>query len=168
MSAIRRGHGMAAGLRRQGPGHGIAVLLLLLAAQCPAASGQQAIPLDVRDGRCSCILPTRRHDDKYFLIVASLTRGAGPYRVVLRTESAAGPAEMSLDHSSPDDRWSQHIAELRDRLERARRVQSVEESTPRCDPPLERLFHIFTGEQDFERRESYAEIRAELRAVGRH
>src|SRR5262249_55664539 len=64
--------------------------------------------------------------------------------------------------------WLQRTLELRDQLDRARQLMTAEEYPPVAAPPAQRTFYLFVGEQDFQDRESYAAITADLRAVGRY
>src|SRR5438270_13903178 len=105
---------------RGGPPRAGAWLLLLLAwagpgrAQEPPAGSP--VPLAVRDGRCECVLPTGRPDAKYFLLLGSVARAAGPYRVRVRTEPVDSPVSMPLDGSDPDPAWARRTRQLHERL----------------------------------------------------
>src|SRR5205823_5606620 len=80
--------------RRFGPASLVAVLLLLPAGPAPAESVPvgRLLPLAVRDGRCECVLPTDRPDEKYYLILGSLARTGGPYRITVRTAATTEPS----------------------------------------------------------------------------
>ena len=54
----------------------------------------QVVPLAVQEGRCECVLPTGQADDKYFLILGSLARGAGPFHVTVQTEATTDPVAV--------------------------------------------------------------------------
>ena len=65
--------------------------LLSCAAASPAQPPPAGVPaaLAVRDGGCTCVLPTDRADSQYYLVVGCLARGPGPFRVRVRTEPVA-------------------------------------------------------------------------------
>ncbi|MBL8800264.1 MAG: hypothetical protein JNM56_40660 [Planctomycetia bacterium] len=125
------------------------------------------MPLPVRDGSCSWVLPGSPQQAQFGLVVASLAHGAGPYRVRIVTEATAGPGSLTPVVSPPDDLWQQQIRLTRERLQRARQRQAFI-TYPAAEPPRERAFHLFMGEMDFHNAESYTEIRARLQAVGKH
>jgi hypothetical protein len=134
----------------------------------PVPSGQ-LLPLAVVDGRCECVLPTQRADDKYFLIVGSLSRGADPFHVNIDTRPTSRPAAFPLASPLADADWAHHIADLHDRTTRARQIRPpVEEFRPVANPPPQRDFWLFVKESDFYNPANYAAITGVLRGVGRH
>src|SRR5436309_151034 len=57
-------------------------------------SSGQPISLKVRDHRCECILPTPRPDEKFLLVLGSLSMSSGPYRVTIQTEAIETKDEL--------------------------------------------------------------------------
>jgi hypothetical protein len=141
--------------------------VVLLVSVVPHAAAEPALPLTVRDGHCSWVLPGSRPTDQYCLVVASLAHGAGPYRVRIVTEATAGPGSAAVEVSPPDEFWRQQVRATQERLQRARQRQAFITYPPAANPPRERTFHLFQGEQDFHSAASYAEIQARLQAVGK-
>src|SRR5207244_12087598 len=95
----------------------------------------QPIPLAVQNGCCECVLPTPQADSKYLLILGSLSRDAGPHRVLLQTRAAGNlPVFLPLEKEAPDDAWTRRVQALHDRLAKARRDR---EPTPACAPANE-------------------------------
>lgn len=142
--------------------------VVLLSCVAPLAAEGPAVPLTVRDGRCSWVLSGSRPNVQYCLVVASLAHGAGPYRIRIVTEATAGPGSPAAERPTPDEFWRQQILPTQERLQRARQRQAFIAYPAAAEPPRERSFHLFQGEQDFHNAESYAEIRARLQAVGKH
>src|SRR5437016_3274618 len=111
----------------------------------------QVVPLAVQEGRCECVLPTGQADDKYFLILGSLARGAGPFHVTVQTEATTDPVALPVTPLRSDQGWVRRMQELNARLTRARQVQSrTEEYAPVGDPPRQRSFYLFIKQHDFQ------------------
>src|SRR5947209_3310795 len=123
---------------------GAALLWLLTGpAEAQPVPAGRVLPLTVRDGRCECVLPTSHPDEKYYLILGSLARQAGPFRVTVRTQAAAEPVAVPLDDSAPDPAWTRHVQTLRTRLDRARQhSEPGNDYPPAAAPPRRRLFHL--------------------------
>src|SRR5262245_52562034 len=122
------------------------VLLSSPAAAQPLTPGQ-AVPLEAREGRCDFVLPTDRPDAKFYVIVGSLDHGAQPHRVAVRTEATSDPVSLPRADTDPGPAWRRQVAEVADRLDRARRERTPgEEYPPLADPPRQRVFHLFVGE----------------------
>jgi hypothetical protein len=149
------------------------VLLPLLAwaatARAETLPPGSAVPLVVRDGRCSCVLPTRRSDAKYFLVLGSLARDTGPYRVVVRTEPVDGLVSVPVHMPSPDPDWARDTAAVHDRLAQARRDRAGPPSYPAAaEPPRRRTFYLFVRDGEFQDPAAYATVQGDLQAAGRH
>ncbi len=156
--------------KRRRPGACVFALLLLL-APCilPRAHAASVVPLTVRDGRCEAVLATARPDEQLYLVLGSLSRAAGPCRVTVRTEATTGPETVPIEPPARDRAEAAYLCELGERLERVRRRRTqFEQFVSLAEPPREKVFHLFTGEQDFRNTREYAAVAAELRAVGRH
>ena len=144
---------------------GVGVLLWI--ASFAAADSVEGLPLEVRDGRCACILPTSRPDDKFYLIIGSLDPTATPHRVTVRTRSTSAAVNLPVLKSTPDPAWAEDVRERNRRLAHARQ-QPWEPDYPPTEPPRLRTFFVFTGDQEFNDPDSYTAVKAELRAVGQH
>jgi len=148
--------------------------LLLLALLAPAAAAEplppgRLLPLAVHAGHCACVLPTAGADDKFYLILGSLARAAGPYRVAVRTEPTTDPVSVPPPAPVPDDGWARRTHDEHARLARARQGQPAGDDYPATgDPPPRRLFYLFAGENNFQDAAGYVTITGELRAAGRH
>jgi len=138
--------------------------LLLLAGRVPA--DEVPLALECRDGRCAAVLPSLSSADQYCLIVASLARGAGPYRVRISTDASAGPAWVVRAATTPDARWQEATAALQQRLHRKRHEPDTFPAA--AEPARQRSFYLFTGENDFHNAESYVSIAAQLVGLGQH
>jgi hypothetical protein len=152
----------------------LAVFAALLALG-PAARGQsnaapvgRLLPLAVHDGQCECTLPTAQPGDKFYLIVASLARDAGPHRVTVSTAAGTGPVSLPRDQARPDPVWEQRVREWRERLAWARQQHAADDAYPPTDPPHEKTFHVFARDGDFQSPDSYVTVTALLRSVGQH
>ncbi len=142
----------------------------LLTAVAPAAEPAPGcvVPLAVRDGRCECVLPTGRADDKYLLVVGALGRGSGPYRVRIRAEATEDAVSLPVEDAPSDDAWRRHTADLADRQARARKERLPFDDYPAPDqPPPRRVFHLFVHGGDFQDPDGYVDVPADLRATGR-
>lgn len=147
----------------------VAVALLILTAPALAQPPGRLIPLEVRDGRCEAVLDTGRAGDQFFLIVGSLAPGLGQHRVLVHTGATDSQVSLPLDTFSPDPAWVRRVAEMQDRLERARRQRAAPaEYRQAADPPRRRTFHLFTGDGNFDDPGGYVAVAAELRGIGRH
>jgi hypothetical protein len=146
----------------------LTALALLLAAGPPLPAAE-LIPVQVRDGRCECVLPTADPNDKYFLIVGSLSPSAGHYPVCLETGPADGPASLPRERPADDPAWKRRVAALAERLRRARqRGLHAGPFPPPASPPREKTFYVFVGDREFHNPRCYAAVPAELRHLGRH
>jgi hypothetical protein len=154
------------------PPAGAWALLLLgcsAAARAEAPPAGSAVPLAVHDGRCECVLPTEPPDAKYYVILGSLARDAGPYRVQVRTEQVDDPVSVPVQNLAADPAWVRRTAQVHERLARARRDQAGPPSYPgAADPPRRRTFYLFVGDDKFQDPAGYAEVRGDLQAAGRH
>ncbi len=144
--------------------------LLLLASCDPfAARANPPLPLAVRGGRCEAVLETAHRDQQYYLVVGSLAREPGLFRVTVRTEPTDAPVHLPVQPPTANPAEINFLRELGQRLERARRSGAGRERFPPQPSPLrQRVFHLFTGDQDFQNPRAYAEVVGELRTVGRH
>jgi hypothetical protein len=139
----------------------LAFLCLAAAPADPAAP----IPLAVKGGRCTFVLPTGGPRDQYVLIVGSLARNPQGHRVVVRTEATDDAVSLPLANDDPGPAWRRSTNDVADRLDRARREHRVAEDYPPApNPPQRRDFQLFTGGAG----ESFSPVHAALRGVGRH
>jgi hypothetical protein len=140
----------------------------LLALLCIAAAPPEPaapIPLAVRAGRCSFVLPSGSPRDKYVLIVGSLARGPARHHVEVHAEITDDPVYLPLANDDPGPAWRRATNELADRLDKARRNhRPAEEYPPAPDPPRLRDFQLFAGGAG----ESFLPVHAVLRGIGRH
>lgn len=143
---------------------GLAALLCLAAAPADAP-----VPLAVRAGRCSFVLPTGRPEDKYLLIVGSLARGPVPHRVTVRTATTADAVSLPLADDDAGPAWRRYTNDIADRLEQARKVSSATDDYPAApNPPRRRDFYVFAGGNSFADPASFEAVHGELRGTGRH
>jgi hypothetical protein len=126
-------------------------------------------------------LPTPRPDEKFFLILGSLSMSGGPYRVTIQTEAVeekdeggrmrdekekvvesdsrlmVHPSSVILHRSySPKNKSSSSLAKPEDVY------------PPAEEPARTRDFSLFVRERDFSNPESYVTVSGELQGVGRH
>jgi hypothetical protein len=139
----------------------------LLAFLCLAAAPPDSnapIPLAVRAGHCSFVVPSDHPRTKYLLIVGSLSRAPNSHRVAVRTESTNDDVSLPLADDEPGPAWRRRINDLADRLDRARRERGpFTEYPPAADPPRQRDFQMFAGATG-----SLAPVHATLRGIGTH
>jgi hypothetical protein len=146
----------------------VALLVLSRAGWCQALPAGQVVPVAVADNRRELVLPTDRPDDKFYLIIGSLARNGGPYRVVVRTAATDSPVSLPVENIRYDADWARRIGDLNERLARARREGGTVAYPPAADPPRRRTFHVFVKENDFGDASGYVAVTGELRGVGRH
>jgi len=148
-------------------------LLLTLVVSVPSAHGQslppgRAIPLAVHEGRCQCILPTPKPDDKFFLILGSASFGAGPYQVNIQTEGTEAPVSIPVDKSPSEGVRSRPPSKMEDASRSHSITISESDYAPAQEPPRTRNFFLFVKERDFYNPESYITVPGELQGLGRH
>jgi len=145
----------------------IALVLLGLLSPAPARTAP-ALPVAVRDDRCTFVLATAQADEQYYLVIGSLARQGGPFRVRIQTEASAGPEAIPLEPAATDLSWARRVQELNARLARARQQQSAPavEQAPAA-PPSQKVFHVLTGAGGLQDPANYTAVVADLRAVGR-
>jgi hypothetical protein len=132
------------------------------------AAAWRVIPVAVRDGHCECVLPTPNPDDKYLLVLGSLSTERGPYAITVSTGSSSGPVYLPRDQSAPSKRWAREVRALRERLDRARmNRRGPEDYPPSVQPPGERIFYLFAGEGDLHNPSKYVRVIGALKATGR-
>jgi hypothetical protein len=142
-----------------------AALLALLCLAAGPSDPAGPIPLAVKGGRCTFVLPAGGARDKYVLIVAALARGPAAHRVVVRTEATIDAVSLPLANDDPGRVWHRSTNDLADRLDKARRQhRGAEEYPPAANPPRRREFQLFAGGAG----ESFSPVHAVLRGVGRH
>jgi hypothetical protein len=145
----------------------IAVVVAVAAVGAGPAPVGEPIPLAVRGGRVECVLPTLHPNDQYILILGSLARAGGPFRVAVRAEPTADPVDIPQEPPPADDGWVERTRAAADRLARARRrLADDPDFSPNADPPRRRSFSVFVGDHDFTDPGSYVTAQAELRATG--
>src|SRR5438067_6267714 len=147
----------------------LALLLLLAPCGLPAVRGEPPVPLAVRAGSCEAVLDTADPGAQFYLIFGSLAAEPGPFRVTVRTEATGAPVAISAEpptRSHADAALRQQLAQ---RLERARQQRPPREQFPPLQaPPQQKVFYLFTGDQDFHDAAAYSAVTGELRALGRH
>src|SRR5437763_1506371 len=74
---------------RRSPHQLLAALVLVVLLGPARARAADALPLAVRDERCTFVLTTADADDQFDLVLGSLARHGGPFRVRVQTEAAA-------------------------------------------------------------------------------
>jgi hypothetical protein len=127
------------------------------------------LPVASSDGHCECVLPSSRVDEKYFLIVGSLNQDLANRRVTLRTAATSSLLSIPLENSPKSAEWVKRNEDLKKRLEKARQNHPLtHEYRPLADPPRHKSFHLLVKEGDLQDPSNYAEIPADLGAVGRH
>jgi hypothetical protein len=150
----------------------IAPLQLLFAlAVCVAADPVHAaklLPLAVTDGRCDFVMPAGGVEDRYLLVVGSTALGKGPFRVTVRAERTDRPASLPLAGINPTADFRNRVNDTADRLARIRKERKDEPEAASADPPRRRTFYLFVKEDEFFKPDSYEEVAADLRAVGKH
>jgi hypothetical protein len=145
------------------------VLLLL-----PTSFGQslptgRPLAIAVHEGRCECVLSTARPDDKFILIIGSLSRNLEPVPVIVQTEATNRCADMEVERRRVDGAWRRHVQELHERLADARRERSLASAlVPPREPPSERVFSLFVRDQEFQDPAAYVTVKGDLRGFGRH
>ena len=143
----------------------LAAALLAVAADAPPG---RTLPLAVRAGRCECVAPTGRADDKYLLVVGALGRGSTPYRVHIACDATDDAVSLPIQDDAPDDAWKRRTAELAERQAQARKGRVPFDDYPAADqPPPRRVFHLFVRGRDFRDADGYVDVSADLRATGR-
>jgi hypothetical protein len=129
----------------------ICLLLLVVPCGLPAARGNPPVPLAVRAGHCQAVLETADRDQQFYLVLGSLAREPGPFHVTVRTEPTDAPADLPVQLPTPNQAEADFLRELGQRLERARRAGAAQAPLPpQPSPPQRRVFHLFTGDQDFQ------------------
>jgi hypothetical protein len=127
------------------------------------------VPFAVRAGSCEAVLDTADPGAQFYLIVGALAGEPGPFRVTVRTESTAAPVAVPVEPTSRSPADAALREELARRLERARGQRPPREQFPPLQtPPQQKVFYLFTGDQDFHDAGAYTAVVGALRAVGRH
>jgi hypothetical protein len=145
------------------------VALLSIAAAPPNPVSEAPVPLAVRAGRCTFVLPTGKPGDKFLVVVGSLSRGPHAHRVTVRTEDTGDAVDLPLANDDPGPAWRRYTTDLADRLERARKYRSAPDDYPPApDPQRRRNFFLFVGGNDVVNPDSYASVHGVLHGVGRH
>src|SRR5437899_3018875 len=133
-----------------------ASILGLLVGSVRGQTPGQVLPLTVENGRCECVLPTEQPGEKYFLMLGSLARNAGPYRITIRTETTQSPPAPPIDKPATEPAWTRRVRDVRARLEPIwKKDQSANDEPPGREPPPSRTFYLFTRERDFENAAGY-------------
>jgi hypothetical protein len=143
--------------------------VLLAITPPPALAQDRLLPLAVKADQCEFVLPAGPPGEKYYLIVGSLARSAGPHRVIVRTEPTIITPTLPVEETDPDPNWVRQNRELADRLSMARATRAViDQFEPLAEPPRQRTFHLFVKSQAFQDAAGYVAVTAELRGVGKH
>jgi hypothetical protein len=149
----------------------IAIVWLVPVAPVVAASPADSslIPLAVREGKCDCVLSTRRAEEKYLLILGTLSSRPGPYSVTVCAGPSTGPIFIPRSHSMPSKRWVRETRALRERLDRARKqLPGAAEYQASGPPRRERSFYLFAGTGDLQDPGKYVRVTGTLAARGRY
>jgi hypothetical protein len=126
----------------------------------PAA---RPIPFVVQDNRSECVLPTPHPDEKYLLILGSLSLGSGPYRVTARTEAVENPPTI------PEEKTAVRVSRKVSGPNSDKGITSFESDyAPAEEPPRTRNFFLFVKERDFYSADSYVMVLGERQGVARH
>jgi hypothetical protein len=91
----------------------------------------------------------------------------GPFRATIHAETTERSARLPLADITPTADFRKRIKDVSDRLERIRQDRKDEPETTLKEPPRRRTFYLFVKEGEFHNPNSYAEVRAELRTVGK-
>jgi hypothetical protein len=147
----------------------LAALVLLALVAGPPPRAAEIVPVKVCDGQAEVVLSTDDPDDRYFLIVGSLARQAGPFPVTVQTEATTAPLSLPREQPTADAAWQKRIKEQAGRLARARQMRRpMAEFPPLASPPREKVFHLFVRDKDFHNPAAYAAVPAELWQLGQH
>jgi hypothetical protein len=146
------------------PPTGVSLLAVACLAAAPAdIVSSDPVPLAVKNGRCTFVLPTSSARDKYLLVVGSLSRDRMSHRVCIRAEATSDAVSLPLANDDPGVSWRKHTAELADRLEKARKARRLtEDYPPAAEPPRHRDFVVFADSGNC------SSVRGELRGIGQH
>jgi hypothetical protein len=152
-------------------------LLIALALLLPARSASEetalraslglALPLEVRNDRCTFCLSTGPADQDHALIIGSLARQGGPFRVHIRTELTSSPPSLPIEAVRIDAASRKRVQEWATRLARGRKENPPSPPMPASDPPpRHKVFHLLTSAGSLEDQSNYTTVNADLRAVG--
>jgi hypothetical protein len=113
-------------------------------------------------------LPTSNPDDKFFLILGSVSKEAGPYRVTVQTEATDAVPQVSQEIASAHKGLTEGISPERGvPVGFQSEAVSEREYPPADEPPRMRKFFLFVKERDFYNPENYVTVSGELQSVGR-
>jgi hypothetical protein len=158
----RRGKPTASGLLI------ISYLALTGPGWCQPVVPCKILPLALSDGHCECVLACDHRDEKYLLIIGSLSRKPGPYPVIVQTSTTIGPLRVPIEKSATDPSWAQRTREWRERLVREQPSSALDDCYPASlEPARRREFFVFLDDGDFRNATGYASVTGELKAVGR-
>jgi hypothetical protein len=159
--------------RQASPG-AACLLVAAMIVPVPRSGGQepvpsQLVPLAAREGHCECVLPSSPASEKYYLIVSSLARTAGPFIVTVRTEATSDPVCLPVQVCTPDPAWLRQVREVHGRLDRLRAHPAARDPyLCRGAPPPSHAFDIFVKEGQFDNPANYVRVTGLLQAVGRY
>jgi hypothetical protein len=143
--------------------------LFVVGTVARAESPVEVIPLAVRDGRCECVIPTPHANDKYYLVVGSVTRDLGPHRVAIQTSATPDAVSITREVIQVADSWQRRIRATADRLEKARGNQPAPHEYRRAvEPPKQKVFHVFVSDRDPLDTSGYVAVTADLSGTGEH
>jgi hypothetical protein len=142
-----------------------AILVCLLA---PIADAAPLHALAVQDGRCECVLTTDRADDQFLLVLGSLARSGGPFRVTVSTAPTVAAESVPPETPAADPLWPINVRDLAERQAKARAQNPPASSyAPLAEPPRQKTFYLFVKDGDFQSAANYVAVPAELRGVGK-
>jgi hypothetical protein len=120
------------------------------------------LPVAVRDDGCALVLASGKDTPQYALVVGSLARQAGPFRVRIRTELTPEPECIPTESLNPS--WAGHAEDTR----ACRSRLWIEDAPPASStPPARKVFHVLTRAGGLDKAANYTAVSADLLAVGR-
>jgi hypothetical protein len=136
-----------------------------------AAQADSALALAVRNDHCTFVLDTEQSGQQFYLVIGSLAREVGPFRILIQTRPTSDPLFLPVEEETVDRSWRFKVQERNARLERARQQQpALEEEAPLAAPrpPPQKIFHVLARTGRLDDAANYTAVVAELRALGRH
>lgn len=125
-------------------------------------------PIAAPSERCEMVLPTSNIDDKYYLLIGSLSSQPGPYRVWVQTTATNDPVSLPPPPPTADPAWQKRILGQAEQQEKARKQPAGSDTFPPGKPPPQRSFHLFVRSDRFLDPGSYAVITGQLQQIGKH
>src|SRR5689334_19225153 len=130
-------HGEGSGGMRQGLRWMGGMTWLLLAAAAARAEDVTPLhpyPVAARGERCEMVLPTPNIDDKYYLLIGSLSSQPGPYRIWVQTTATNDPVSLPPPPTTADAAWQRRVLSQAEQQEKARKQPAGSETFPPGKP----------------------------------